>query len=80
MYKESRTGFLDLIETKTKDLALDLGLIDDSLPPLGSVEYNRIKLKTLMEEDCISMRNEPLDPLETVDDMEFIRDQNPGNN
>ena len=24
-----------------------------------------------MEEDCVSMRNEPLDPLETIEDMEF---------
>ena len=24
-----------------------------------------------MDEDCISMRNEPIDPLETVEDMQF---------
>ena len=24
-----------------------------------------------MDEDCISMRNEPIDPLETIEDMQF---------
>ena len=24
-----------------------------------------------MDEDCMSMRNEPIDPLETVEDMQF---------
>ena len=50
---------------------MDLGLIDDSLPQIGSLEYKKYKLKSLMEEDCMSMRNDPIDPLETVDDMEF---------
>ena len=28
----TKGNFIDLIESKTKDLAMDLGLIDDSLP------------------------------------------------
>lgn len=27
-----------------------------------------------MDEDCISMRNDPIDPLETVDGMQFEAD------
>ena len=45
--------------------------MDDSIPPVGSIAYGKIRVNNLMDEDCISMRNEPIDPLETVEDMQF---------
>ena len=69
MRKEQRPKLLDFIETKTKEYGTTLGLVDDSVPPVGSLAYGKIKVSKLMDEDCISMRNEPIDPLETVEDM-----------
>ena len=69
MRKEQRPNLLDFIETTTKDLGATLGLIDDSIPPVGSRAYQKLKVNGLMDEDCISMRNEPIDPLETIEDM-----------
>ena len=72
MRKEQRPKkLLDFIETTTKDFGTTLGLVDDSVPPVGSRAYGKIKVSKLMDEDCISMRNEPIDPLETVEDMQF---------
>ena len=72
MRKEKRPKkLLDFIESTTKDFGATLGLVDDSVPPVGSIAYDKIKVNKLMEEDCISMRNEPIDPLETVEDMQF---------
>jgi len=59
-----------LIGTSTKDFGATLGLIDDSIPEIGSRAYEKLKVSKLMDEDdCISMRNEPIDPLEIVEDM-----------
>ena len=71
--KRPGPGLLDLIETKTKDLGATLGLIDDSIPPVGSAAYQKLRVSRLMDEDCISMRNEPIEPLDidTGEDMAF---------
>ena len=61
---------MDFIETTTKEVGATLGLMDDSVPPVGSRAYKKLKAN-MMEEDCISMRNEPIDPLETLEDMQF---------
>ena len=72
MRKDSRPKkLLDFIESTTKDFGATLGLVDDSIPPVGSVAYGKIKVNKHLDEDCISMRNEPIDPLETVEDMQF---------
>ena len=73
MRKEERpaaTKLLDDIENKMMNLGTSLGLIDDSIPPVGSLAYEKLRVN-MMEEDCMSMRNEPIDPLETVEDMQF---------
>ena len=70
--KEQRPKLLDLIETTTKDLGTTLGLIDDSIPAVGSRAFEKLKVSKLMvEDDCISMRNESIDRLETIEDMQF---------
>jgi hypothetical protein len=70
--KEQRPKLLDLIETTTKDIGTTLGLIDDSIPAVGSRAFEKLKVSKLMvEDDCISMRNEPIDRLETIEDMQF---------
>ena len=69
--KEQRPNLLDLIETKANNFGASLGLVDDTIPPVGSKAYNKLKVNKLMDEDCISMRNEPIDPLETIEDMQF---------
>ena len=67
-----RANFLDLIESKSKNLGATLGLIDDlAMPQPGQPGYSSVKVNRLMEEDCLSMRNEPIDPLETFGDMAF---------
>lgn len=40
-------------------------MIDDTMPAMGTRAYDKLKVSKLMDEDCISMRNEPIDPLET---------------
>lgn len=60
-----------MIETKTRDFGTTLGLIDDTMPAVGTRAYEKMKVSKLMDEDCISMRNEPIDPLETIEDMQF---------
>lgn len=63
--KEQRPKLLDLIETTTRDFGTTLGLIDDTVPTMGTRAYEKLKVSKLMDEDCISMRNEPIDPLDT---------------
>ena len=63
-----------MLGSSAKDFGASLGLIDDddqSMPKLGSSAYQKLRVNKLMDEDCISMRNEPIDPLETVEDMTF---------
>ena len=84
--KEPRSNLMDLIETKANNFGASLGLVDDTIPPVGSKAYNKLKVNKLMDEDCISMRNEPIDPLETIEDMQFdfndliVDDDNNNNN
>ena len=71
MQKEKRpTKLLDFIESTTKDFGAAIGLVDDSVPAVGSLAYGKIKVSKLMDEDCVSMRNEPIDPLE-IEAMQF---------
>ena len=76
MRKESRpslgssNNLLDFIEDKGRDIGASLGLIGDTVP-----------IVRLMDEDCISERNEPIDKLidmGAIEDMQF--DENFGAN
>ena len=76
MRKESRpslgssNNLLDFIEDKGRDIGASLGLIGDNVP-----------IVRLMDEDCISERNEPIDKLidmGAIEDMQF--DENFGAN
>mmetsp|Transcript_17073 Transcript_17073/g.22998 ORF Transcript_17073/g.22998 Transcript_17073/m.22998 type:complete len:105 (+) Transcript_17073:205-519(+) len=72
--KEQRPKLLDMIGSSAKDFGTSLGLIDDDsnrIPQVGSKAYQKLRVSKLMDEDCISMRNEPIDPLETVEAMQF---------
>ena len=63
-----------MLGSSAKEFGASLGLIDDddqNMPKLGSSAYQKLRVNKLMDEDCISMRNEPIDPLETVEDMTF---------
>ena len=73
MRKEERPKASNLLEL-TKDFGAQLGILDDSVPPVGSLAYEKLRVNKLMDEDCISMRNEPIDPLETIEDMQFDMD------
>ena len=67
-----KTNLLDLIENTTDRLGKDLGLIDDDkMPEVGSLAYDQIRVTKLMNEDVVSLHNEPLDPLEAVEDLAF---------
>ena len=65
-------NLLDLIETTTDKLGRDLGLIEDNtMPEVGSAAYEQIRVTKLMNEDVVSQHNEPLTPLETIEEIEF---------
>ena len=68
-----KTNLLDLIETTTDKLGRDLGLIEDNtiMPEVGSQAYEQIRVTKLMNEDVVSQHNEPLTPLETLEEIEF---------
>ena len=71
MRKEKRPKLLDAIEDGVKDFGATLGFVDDSVPMPGTKAYQRLRVNKLMDEDCISMHNEPIDPIETGNDMAF---------
>ena len=71
MRKEKRPKLLDAIEAGAKEFGTTLGFIDDSVPMPGTKAYQRLRVSKLMDEDCISMHNEPIDPLEIGEDMAF---------
>lgn len=69
---QERPKLIDMLGSTAKEFGATLGLLEgDSPPELGTAAYQRVRVSKLMDEDCISMRNEPIDPLETVDGMQF---------
>ena len=55
------------------------------MPEVGSVAYDQIRVTKLMNEDVMSLHNEPLTPLETVEEIVFESKleetkEKPGNN
>ena len=68
-----KTNLIDEIRITTDKLGRDMGLIDDDdiMPEVGSIAYEQIKVTKLMNEDVVSLHNEPLDPLMSVEDFEF---------
>lgn len=73
---KKRDKIMDFIENTTKEIGESLGIVDESMPQVGSLAYNKLKVN-IMDEDCISMKNEPIDPLETIEDMSFDLDNMP---
>lgn len=66
-----KPNLIDEIMITTDQLGRDLGLIDDVIPEVGTPAYEQIKITKLMNEDVVSLHNEPLDPLMSVEDLEF---------
>ena len=74
--RPKQQNFLDLIDNATDKLGRELGLIDDefTMPPVDSQAFEQIRVTKLMNEDVMSECNEPLVPLETMDDLEFDKE------
>ena len=67
---QERPKLIDMLGSDSKQFGTALGLLEgDSPPDMGKAAYQKVRVSKLMDEDCISMRNDPIDPLETVDDM-----------
>ena len=50
-----KTNLLELIENTTDKIGRDLGLIeDDTMPEVGSLAYEQIRVTKLMNEDVVS--------------------------
>ena len=57
--KKEPNKFLDFIERTTKEFESTLGIKEETMPEVGSAAYKKLKAN-IMDEDCISMRNEPI--------------------
>ena len=67
-----KSNLIDEIMITTDKLGRDLGLIDDDeVPEVGTAAYEQIKITKLMNEDVVSLHNEPLDPLVETEDLAF---------
>ena len=55
------------------------------MPEAGSIAFEQIRVTRLMNEDVVSQHNEPLTPLETIEEIDFSpkleeEKESPGNN